>query len=150
MSWRGWVKMAFHQPLVPVLPVARELLSKTKWTATSKQQPHDSPLKLLHPRLFATDDDQRLNLVHAESSRKTMELASKSSWRHPLRKEPAHMTSLPLTDEPEAMEAPSSDSRSTTPQPDRDTPGRKRVKSLFNRKRSKSRGPNDKVFHISQ
>ena len=31
LSWRGWVKMVFHQPLVPVLPVARELLSKTKW-----------------------------------------------------------------------------------------------------------------------
>ncbi|KAF8663414.1 hypothetical protein AX16_000986 [Volvariella volvacea WC 439] len=31
MSWRGWVKMAFHQPLVPVIPVARELITKTKW-----------------------------------------------------------------------------------------------------------------------
>lgn len=27
------MKMALHQPLVPVLPVARELLSKTKWIA---------------------------------------------------------------------------------------------------------------------
>jgi hypothetical protein len=34
MSWRGWVKMVFHQPLVPVLPVARELFSKTKWIAS--------------------------------------------------------------------------------------------------------------------
>lgn len=34
MTWRGWVKMAFHQPLVPVLPVARELFSKTKWIAS--------------------------------------------------------------------------------------------------------------------
>lgn len=33
-SWRGWMKMALHQPLVPVLPVARELISKTKWIAT--------------------------------------------------------------------------------------------------------------------
>lgn len=32
-SWRGWMRMALHQPLVPVLPVARELLSKTKWIA---------------------------------------------------------------------------------------------------------------------
>jgi len=30
-SWRGWVKMALHQPLLPVLPVAREIISKTKW-----------------------------------------------------------------------------------------------------------------------
>ncbi|KAF7301766.1 hypothetical protein MIND_00742200 [Mycena indigotica] len=37
MSWRGWVKMAFHQPLVPVLPVARELISKTKWIASHKE-----------------------------------------------------------------------------------------------------------------
>ena len=28
------MKMALHQPLVPVLPVARELISKTKWIAT--------------------------------------------------------------------------------------------------------------------
>ncbi|KAI0347243.1 hypothetical protein BDW22DRAFT_1322640 [Trametopsis cervina] len=30
-NWKGWVKIAFQQPLVPVLPVARELISKTKW-----------------------------------------------------------------------------------------------------------------------
>ncbi|EIW82107.1 hypothetical protein CONPUDRAFT_81652 [Coniophora puteana RWD-64-598 SS2] len=34
MTWKGWVKMAFHQPLVPVLPVARELFSKTKLIAS--------------------------------------------------------------------------------------------------------------------
>ena len=28
-NWRGWVKVAFQQPLVPVLPVARELITKT-------------------------------------------------------------------------------------------------------------------------
>ncbi len=28
--------MAFNQPLVPVLPVARELISKTKWVSSSK------------------------------------------------------------------------------------------------------------------
>jgi hypothetical protein len=32
-SWKGWVKMALHQPLIPVLPVARELFTKTKWIA---------------------------------------------------------------------------------------------------------------------
>lgn len=30
-SWKGWVKMALHQPLIPVLPVARELFAKTKF-----------------------------------------------------------------------------------------------------------------------
>lgn len=33
-SWRGWMRMALHQPLIPVLPVARELFSKTKWIAS--------------------------------------------------------------------------------------------------------------------
>jgi hypothetical protein len=32
-TWKGWVKMAFQQPLIPVLPVARELFSKTKLIA---------------------------------------------------------------------------------------------------------------------
>lgn len=32
------MRMALHQPLIPVLPVARELLSKTKWIA-SKSKP---------------------------------------------------------------------------------------------------------------
>ncbi|KZS98046.1 hypothetical protein SISNIDRAFT_449676 [Sistotremastrum niveocremeum HHB9708] len=33
-SWKGWVRMALHQPLLPVLPVARELLTKTKWVSS--------------------------------------------------------------------------------------------------------------------
>jgi len=32
MTWRGWLKMALQQPLVPVFPVARELLMKTKFS----------------------------------------------------------------------------------------------------------------------
>lgn len=32
-NWKGWVKIAFQQPLVPVLPVAREIISKTKWVS---------------------------------------------------------------------------------------------------------------------
>lgn len=34
-TWKGWVKMAFQQPLIPVIPVARELFSKTKWGANA-------------------------------------------------------------------------------------------------------------------
>jgi len=59
-SWRGWVKMALHQPLLPVLPVAREIISKTKWgskqaamllpggsetRAKLKRRPKSKPLK---------------------------------------------------------------------------------------------------------
>ncbi|KAF8974465.1 golgi-body localization protein domain-containing protein [Flammula alnicola] len=137
MNWRGWVKMAFHQPLVPVLPVARELLSKTKWI--SRAQPHDSPLRLLHPSILATDDDQRLNWMHREASRKT-EISSKSSWRSPLRnnKDPPSITSLPLTAEPESMESSEGPSSPNRPA------GRKRMKSLFtksSRHSSKNRPP---------
>jgi hypothetical protein len=32
MTWRGWLKMALQQPLVPIFPVARELLMKTKFS----------------------------------------------------------------------------------------------------------------------
>ena len=130
------MKMAFHQPLVPVLPVARELLAKTKWTASSKVQPHDSPMRLLHPsRMLATDDDQRLNWTLSE--RKT-EMSTKSSWRQALRsnKDYPKLTSLPLTAEPEAIdiEQPSGANERRN--------GRKRVKSLFSKRNSsKSKGP---------
>lgn len=36
MNWKGWMKMVFHQPLIPVLPVAKEILSKTKLIGTSR------------------------------------------------------------------------------------------------------------------
>ncbi|KAF9451680.1 hypothetical protein P691DRAFT_757138 [Macrolepiota fuliginosa MF-IS2] len=36
MNWKGWMKMVFHQPLIPVFPVAREILSKTKLIGSSK------------------------------------------------------------------------------------------------------------------
>lgn len=132
--------MAFHQPLVPVLPVARELLSKTKWTASkTSNQPHDSPLRLLHPKIFATDDDRRLTMMQTETSRKH-EGSSKSVWKNALRnnKDPSSFTSLPLTDEPESME--SGEGEDVEP-----AAGRKRVKSLFgsknSRQASKTRAP---------
>lgn len=141
MSWRGWIKMAFHQPLVPVLPVARELLAKTKWTASKTTQAHDSPLMLLHPQIFSIDDDRRLTRMQTDVGKKPE--GSKSGWRNALRanKDPPSFTSLPLTAEPEPME---SEGKGTMDP----TPGRKRVKSLFSNKNlrqsSKTRG-SDKV-----
>ena len=132
--------MAFHQPLVPVLPVARELLSKTRWTSSkSTNQPHDNPLRLLHPRIFATDDDHRLNSIHVEPLRKP-ETPPKTSWRNPLKNSkdtPLVLTSLPMTAEPEAMIEPDNPGSPGT--------GRKRVKSLFSKHAvlsSKDKGPN--------
>ncbi|KAF9247308.1 golgi-body localization protein domain-containing protein [Melanogaster broomeanus] len=43
LTWKGWVRMAFHQPLVPVLPVARELFSKTKLIASKSAVQVDPP-----------------------------------------------------------------------------------------------------------
>ena len=39
MTWRGWLKMALQQPLVPVFPVARELLMKTKFSRGGGSHP---------------------------------------------------------------------------------------------------------------
>lgn len=131
MSWRGWIKMAFHQPLVPVLPVARELLAKTRWTASKTTQAHDSPLMLLHPQIFSIDDDRRLTRMQTDVGKRAE--GSKSGWRNALRtnKDPPSFTSLPLTAEPEPIESEPRQSGTSNV----DNPlGRKRVKSLFSNK----------------
>ena len=134
--------MALNQPLVPVLPVARELLSKTRWTASkSGNQPHDHPLRLLHPTILATDDDSRLNWIHG-GTLKTIEGPSKHAQHNPFKtkKDSPIFTETPLTAEPESMdlEPQGSDSHPTS---------RKRVKSLFSRSsRHSSKGQkNEKV-----
>ncbi|KAJ7638917.1 golgi-body localization protein domain-containing protein [Roridomyces roridus] len=61
MTWKGWVKMAFQQPLVPVLPVARELISKTKWIANKGNAKDTNALSSSKtPRTikFHQDDDE--------------------------------------------------------------------------------------------
>ena len=136
--------MALNQPLVPVLPVARELLSKTKWTAS--KAPHDHPLRLLHPTILATDDDSRLNWIHG-GMLKTVEGSSKHVHRNPFKTKkdpPVLFTETPLTSEPEPLDV--------EPQvPDSHRTSRKRVKSLFGRSSrhsSKSR-KNEKVSLIN-
>jgi len=37
-TWKGWIKMALHQPFFEVIPVARELISKTKRIASKGVQ----------------------------------------------------------------------------------------------------------------
>lgn len=139
MSWRGWVKMAFHQPLLPVLPVARELISKTKWIASSsKTAPQvdikGPPPKLPRAKVLSVDDNSKLELVHKSQPK------SKSphrGWRKAVRKktEPPipHITTLPLTDEPESFEV-EEEERPTRPA------SRKRMMSLFVRRPSSSKG----------
>lgn len=127
MNWRGWVKMAFNQPLLPVLPVARELISKTKWKSSKSTHTfHESPVHFLHPRFFAIDVNQS-NQVLAEGSQSQDSL-----------KDSPTIPSLPLTAEPENMEIDNHDAPAERPTT------RKRVKSLFSRRnksRSKSIGP---------
>jgi len=139
MSWRGWVKMAFQQPLLPVLPVARELISKTKWMSSSKGvlqiAAGGPPPKLPRAKVLSVDDDSRLELVRA--SRNTRKKSSKSPgrvWRKGIRRKPEStlpITDLPITDEPESLNV-------EDDQPIRPT-SRKRVMSLFSRGGSSSK-----------
>ncbi|KAG5639269.1 hypothetical protein H0H81_004930 [Sphagnurus paluster] len=131
MGWRGWVKMAFQQPLLPVLPVARELISKTKWIPSSSrviaQVDTEGPPPRLGRARASGDDDSKLALVQAKSK------SPSRGWRKASRRKPEpplpNITALPLTDEPESLEHSES-------QPNQSM-GRKRVLSLFNRSVSK-------------
>lgn len=145
MSWRGWVKMAFHQPLLPVLPVAKELISKTRWTSSKGAPVHDSPLKLLHPRMLVADDDSRLEWLQREGTKLEVRPnnGSRNSKKSPMKEvnfsNPpppppppiTTITSQPLSSEPESMmDAPIG-------APQKRAANRNRVKSLFTRNKSK-------------
>jgi hypothetical protein len=136
MGWRGWVKMAFHQPLLPVLPVAKELLAKTKWTASkSSSQPHDSPLKMLHPRMMLTaDDDTRLELMKEVPKVTT---SSSRPWKSPFQQSKHDVTTVaPKPMLPSQLDPPrANDSNGSAKRPE----SRNRVKSLFTRRRSSSK-----------
>ncbi|KAJ6485160.1 golgi-body localization protein domain-containing protein [Mycena vitilis] len=76
MSWKGWLKMAFQQPLVPVLPVARELISKTKWIANKSGQDLSSPAKT--PRMTA--------ITNGEDDGTESDRSSHPRWRRTRKK----------------------------------------------------------------
>jgi len=126
--------MAFNQPLLPVLPVARELISKTKWKSSkSTHTLHESPLHFLHPRYFAIDANQS-NQALAEGSQSQ---TSSQVLPSVIDKDPPIISSLPLTAEPESMALYGNDTPGERPTT------RKRVKILFSRRnksRSKSTG----------
>ncbi|KAJ6515787.1 golgi-body localization protein domain-containing protein [Mycena sanguinolenta] len=104
MSWKGWVKMAFHQPLVPVLPVARELISKTKWIANKSGQDLTSSPKPRKTITYAEDDG-------AESDR-----SSSSRWHRRKRGDTVQstVTGAAVTAEPEEESRPPSRNRKFT------------------------------------
>ncbi|GLB33910.1 putative RNA pol II promoter Fmp27 protein [Lyophyllum shimeji] len=133
-SWRGWVKMAFHQPLLPVLPVARELISKTKWIPSSSKTAtqidiRGPPPKLPRVRRLSIEDDANLSRAQSRHS-KTRSKSAGPRWRQTShRKLEPNITSLPLTDEPESI-------TTEVELPNR-SGGRKRMMSFFSRSSSK-------------
>ncbi|KAG6831126.1 hypothetical protein H0H92_012551 [Tricholoma furcatifolium] len=125
-------------PLLPVFPVARELLSKTRWIPSSTKtvtefDVHGPPPKLPRARALSEDDDKKL--VRAQST-KQAKVKSPGGRRGSLRIQeppPPHITSLPFTDEPESL------ALDALPVPEIEKPaGRKRVLSIFTRKASKA------------
>lgn len=91
-TWKGWVKMALHQPFFEVIPVARELISKTKRIASKGVQQSTSTIAPRRPKPMKTSE-RPLPKVKDDTNRSTI-LAS------------------PYTDEPEVM---ATGERSKTP-----------------------------------
>ncbi|XP_006460255.1 hypothetical protein AGABI2DRAFT_117215 [Agaricus bisporus var. bisporus H97] len=106
MSWKGWMKMVFHQPLIPVFPVARQILSKTKLVGSSRV-------------IQSTEVDGSLTSRRTEKKRTlTLRLPGKHWGRSiptKLKKKPTNptvvvpdvpiYTSQPLSAEPEPLKA---------------------------------------------
>ncbi|KAF7964514.1 hypothetical protein HWV62_6371, partial [Athelia sp. TMB] len=124
MGWKGWVKMAFHQPLVPVLPVARELLSKTRWIASKgaahleDHATHRMP-KLLSGTTHSNTTFSDTNLTNSSQQRMRNDTLTHSYFP------PSKSTSEPLTltEEPDNNAGNEGGSRTTK--------SRSRVMSLF-------------------
>ncbi|TBU45037.1 golgi-body localization protein domain-containing protein [Dichomitus squalens] len=113
-NWRGWVKVAFQQPLVPVLPVARELITKTKWIAKKDTHLTDRPSRPSTPKLLRAKRPTAAGDLDGprKSGDKSTAILTDPSF---------------LTSEPEAL-------RDATMQPKREGGVRKRAMSLFRRK----------------
>ena len=120
--------MAFHQPLLPVLPVARELISKTKWIPGSSKAitPFDVtglPPKINRARVLSGDDDSRSK---SKSPSRGRRIASSRNL------EPTPpITSVPFSDEPESFVQ--SSSVAEAEKPGRSNTGRKRMLSFFSK-----------------
>ncbi len=121
--------MAFSQPLVPVLPVARELISKTKWVNTKGHQSDIHRRGTASPRLPFIGPSREDSQVPTRK-RTTSTLATVKNA--PLYKT-ENFSSLGLTSEPEPLPP-------LPPEPD-ETGRRtgKRLFKVFKRRKSESK-----------
>ncbi|KAG5725006.1 UPF0648 protein C3H5.09c [Termitomyces sp. T112] len=135
-SWRGWVKMAFHQPLLPVFPVARELISKTKLLSYSSKTitPSDvkgPPPKLGRARALSGDDDLKRERSQPRGKSKSPSRGRRIASSRNSKLIPP-IASLPFSDEPESFVQGSS--AIEVEKPSRSDTGRKRMMSFFNKR----------------
>lgn len=112
--------MAFQQPLVPVLPVARELISKTKWGGAKPHHNSPGPHKLKRKETaklleFLTPHSREKNGAHSEEKDHRTEA-------------PERLFGIPLASEPEPVTA--------VPVIDKSKKGRARVLSMFKRQQT--------------
>ena len=128
-NWKGWVKIAFQQPLVPVLPVARELITKTKW-GTSKSHHQQDTVK----RKAGT---KRLPFVGHREDTTTPD--SNKQDKSELQASSSDVSAENVTAETETVR--DEDERRKRP--------RTRVMSLFKRSRSKPRSSMDSDISVA-
>ncbi|TFK55958.1 hypothetical protein OE88DRAFT_1731595 [Heliocybe sulcata] len=143
-SWKGWVKMALQQPLVPVLPVARELFSKTQWIASKGKSYLDAQLEGTGPKKLVKSKP-----IGGEPSNKGLSLKQRSRTSSPARrirrrsmKEP-NMPAESMVGDRASTETASSDQHPALPAsisvPDARPNSRARMISLFKRGSSRPR-----------
>jgi hypothetical protein len=116
--------MAWHQPLVPVLPVARELISKTKWT--SSKPPHVDN----HPA--------RTSGVQAEENISAQPSKTKRSRTHSPHRSRTSSDSHGAADVASPPEVDSTDTDNEFNRPSRPD-SRTRMRNLFKQATSRSR-----------
>lgn len=94
--------MVFHQPLIPVLPVAKEILSKTKLIGSSRGH-NDGDTS--HPRTGKEADSKKRTLtkLHLPVIGRSRSLHSKQIKKSAQRADVPLYTSQPLISEPEAL-----------------------------------------------
>lgn len=113
-SWKGWIKMAFHQPLVPVLPVAREIFSKTKWIATKGVAVPEFHHRALpnasrHDLLLPVDDDTNRSDNSHDTRERLRTPSPHRGWRKASKRKsdtsPQILANARLCEEPETLPA---------------------------------------------